>query len=234
MRSVPRHLVAPCRRRLDTPLAHRPCLYEHAAQGLNRAQLASTTATSSSMRAQEKDNPYPFPAQKQPTPHQIFHLPPNASEGDIKARYYDLVRIYHPDKTSVSVTPDVAHARFQAITAAYDALRGKTEGGSGTGASAWAREEGYPTAAAWRAASHARRRQELYSGGKLDDRWKDRVFLGGVFLTVCFFVLQAARTRREAMADVVSRSQQATANVYDHKNRSTDPQLDRDLKRLSA
>ena len=94
------------------------------------------------------------------------------------------MRIYHPDKAGLSVSPDIAHSRFQAIATAYDNLRRKTAAvdDATSGPSVWAREGGYPTAAAWRAASQARRAQELYSGGKIDDRWKDRLFLGGVAL----------------------------------------------------
>lgn len=40
--------------------------------------LARTASTSS--------NPYPFPLVKQPSPHQIFHLPKGASRADVKAR----------------------------------------------------------------------------------------------------------------------------------------------------
>ncbi|KAF8629840.1 hypothetical protein AX15_003206 [Amanita polypyramis BW_CC] len=193
-------------------------------------RISRLTSTSSHLR-----NPYPFPVHQNPTPHQIFHLPSSATEEDIKARYYDLVRIYHPDKAGPSVVPDIAHARFQAITAAYDILRGKSgaavDGTSG-GPSAWAREGGYPTAAAWRAASQAKRAQELYSGGKIDDRWKDHVFLSAVVLTVGIFVYQMTVTRREAMVNVVARSRHATANVYDRRNAIADP--GEDTKRLGG
>lgn len=101
------------------------------------------------------------------------------------------MRIYHPDKAGPSVSPDVAHSRFQAIAAAYGILgkRGAAVDGASGGPSVWAREAGYPTTAAWRAASQARRAQELYSGGKIDDRWKDGLFLAGVVLVsqvTCF------------------------------------------------
>ena len=183
-------------RRLDT--FFNQCLERTVRRRYLLFRLASTAATSETT----SDNPYPFPAHRNPTPHQIFHLPLNAAEEDIKARCkhaailvileinrispadYDLVRIYHPDKAGLAVSPDVAHSRFQAIAAAYDILRRKgvaVDGASG-GPSIWAREGGYPTTAAWRAASQARRAQELYSGGKIDERWKDRLFLAGVVL----------------------------------------------------
>ncbi|PFH49775.1 hypothetical protein AMATHDRAFT_124244, partial [Amanita thiersii Skay4041] len=152
-------------------------------------------------------NPYPFPAHRNPTPHQIFHLPVSPTESEIKSRYYDLVRIYHPDKVDPSVSPEIAQARFQAISDAYDILRGRKPphhlGIGGPTMGGWPREEGYPTTAAWRAASQARRRQELYTSGRLDDRWKDGVLVIGVALTVGLFVFQISATRREAMTDVV-------------------------------
>ena len=42
---------------------------------LVQVKLASTTTTH-----------FPFPTHPRPTPHQIFHLAPNASQSDIKAR----------------------------------------------------------------------------------------------------------------------------------------------------
>jgi hypothetical protein len=44
------------------------------------ARLASTSPSSPS------STPFPFPAHRNPTPHQIFHLPPNPSQAEIKAR----------------------------------------------------------------------------------------------------------------------------------------------------
>ncbi|KAH9930199.1 uncharacterized protein B0H18DRAFT_849909, partial [Fomitopsis serialis] len=68
---------------------------------------------------------FPFPTHAQPTPHQIFHLPVGASQQDIKARYYDLVRVHHPDSPfSRDVPSQERHVRFQTITKAYDILRG--------------------------------------------------------------------------------------------------------------
>lgn len=98
---------------------------------------------------------------------------------------FDLVRIYHPDKASSSVPPDLAHERFQAITTAYDILRGKKPypGASTSGASG-VEDRSYQTTAAYRAAR--RRRQELYSSGAVDDRWKDRIFLGLAFAVSWF------------------------------------------------
>ncbi|TFK44264.1 hypothetical protein BDQ12DRAFT_717428 [Crucibulum laeve] len=164
-----------------------------------RRQISTTTAGPSNAQ-------FPYPPNRNPTPHQIFHLPRNATEGDIKARYYDLVRIYHPDKTDSTTPLDIAHARFQAITAAYDSLRGKTplvmDGSPANGFAT--QDRSYQTTAAFRAAQ--RRRQELYTSGAADERWKDKIILAGVIMTVVIVVAQTATTRRDAMAEIYAKT----------------------------
>lgn len=96
----------------------------------------------------------------------------------LAATDYELVRIYHPDSPVSRPLPSAtAQARFQSITAAYDALRGKKPppGESSSGARVDTHSVG---AAAWRA--RMRRRAELNTG--LDDRWKDRLMLGTVLM----------------------------------------------------
>ncbi|BGP41384.1 hypothetical protein JCM10449v2_005362 [Rhodotorula kratochvilovae] len=83
------------------------------------------------------DNPYPFPRGKDPSPFEIFHfrredkLTPKA----VKARYLQLVKIYHPDRRAAAspsspstkkkakspAAPDADH-EFKAIVAAYELL----------------------------------------------------------------------------------------------------------------
>jgi hypothetical protein len=46
--------------------------------------------------AHAASNPYPYPTTKSPTPHQIFHLPPSATENDIKARCASPFSSPHP------------------------------------------------------------------------------------------------------------------------------------------
>ncbi|PPR00107.1 hypothetical protein CVT26_008871 [Gymnopilus dilepis] len=72
-------------------------------------------------------NPFPYPTTTRPTPYQLFHLSSGATQAQIKSRYYELVKVHHPDSQYTGhLSPDVAHARFQAIQGAYDFLRGKT------------------------------------------------------------------------------------------------------------
>jgi len=69
---------------------------------------------------------FPFPTHRHPTPHQIFHLSPGASQKDIKSRYYDLVRIHHPDSPFCrNLSPAIRRARFQSIATAYASLTNK-------------------------------------------------------------------------------------------------------------
>ncbi|KIK67078.1 hypothetical protein GYMLUDRAFT_238422 [Collybiopsis luxurians FD-317 M1] len=142
---------------------------------------------------------FPFPKHSNPTPHQIFHLPHNASQQDIKNRYYQLVRIYHPDKAAPSISSEEAHARFQAISNAYNTLRGK----STPNVSSSARDTRHEATTAARRAAYIRRHRELYQAGAIDDRWKDRLI---ILATVALFVIQAAMTRQEAIDQVMDRA----------------------------
>ncbi|KAI0040063.1 hypothetical protein FA95DRAFT_1566725 [Auriscalpium vulgare] len=134
------------------------------------SRLASTSA-------------YPFPSNAHPTPHQMFHLSPGATRAEIKSRYYDLVRAHHPDSPACrSLPPDVRHARFQAITAAYDNLRGRSRhhtSSQSTGDDIFAEE------LERRRAQHHRRRQYHARYGTradvlnsdADEAWKDRIIV---------------------------------------------------------
>ncbi|EKM57719.1 uncharacterized protein PHACADRAFT_138969 [Phanerochaete carnosa HHB-10118-sp] len=137
-------------------------------------------------------HPFPWPSHSRPTPWQIFHLSPGASQGDIKSRYYELVRLHHPDSPRCRDVPaSVRHARFQSVATAYDVLRGRRLsmqlGPGRTGDPAmeellrrrryqqmrnaawhdpWEQSPGYGGAArhSWHASS-------------ADDEWKDRVIV---------------------------------------------------------
>ncbi|KAL4265902.1 J domain-containing protein [Pleurotus pulmonarius] len=127
------------------------------------------------------ETPYPFPSHNRPTPHQIFHLPHGASQADIKARYYELVRIHHPDSIhGRSIPPRLRHARFQSITAAYDALRGKR---ASSNVDPYTEEILRRKRAYHAHYGHRPRAEHAYYGGRhnwhasADDRWKDRIIL---------------------------------------------------------
>ncbi|KAI8985637.1 hypothetical protein BD414DRAFT_488732 [Trametes punicea] len=103
---------------------------------------------------------YPYPTHAHPTPHQIFHLPAGATQQQIKARYYELVRIHHPDSpfgrdispasTGSGGPVDIYRAeleRRRRARAAYEASRRPMSS----------------QPQAWTASA--------------DDRWKDRIIL---------------------------------------------------------
>ncbi|KAL1942795.1 hypothetical protein VTO73DRAFT_5035 [Trametes versicolor] len=162
------------------------------------------------LSASTSANPYPFPKATHPTPHQIFHLPRSATRADVKARYYDLVRIYHPDSPVASaggISPEIAHARFQAIASAYAVLSGKKPASSldgsnaGEGPMAASRATYHDLSTAmWRA--RQAKRAELDVG--LDDRWKERMMLGVILLTISLFVYQTYSTRSQALSEARS------------------------------
>lgn len=67
---------------------------------------------------------YQFPAHNNPTSYEILNLPLNPLPEDIKKRYLELTKLYHPDtRTAQEVPENVANARFHAVTAAYHSLQ---------------------------------------------------------------------------------------------------------------
>ncbi|KAF5377079.1 hypothetical protein D9757_007731 [Collybiopsis confluens] len=70
-------------------------------------------------------NSFTFPTHlSNPSPYDIFHLRYGCTSQQIKERYIELVRQYHPDSPACRAVPaSERHARFQAIRAAYDSLR---------------------------------------------------------------------------------------------------------------
>ncbi|KAF8502389.1 hypothetical protein F5888DRAFT_1608362 [Russula emetica] len=172
-------------------------MYAHLRSGFCKSGLpisrlarpnASTTTASSS-------NPYPYPPHSNPTPHQIFHLPlTGASQKEVKSRYYELVRIYHPDSPIArSYPPEVSQARFHAITTSYDVLRGRrtTLDPNSPDGTPHPRVDLH---ALWRA-KQCHRHDPMEP---VDDRWKDGIILGSLFLVRNFhFVLVVRRRNRK-------------------------------------
>ena len=111
------------------------------------------------------------------------------------------MKIYHPDVVSPApaqgsppsgeqgassletpseehLTPEIAQARFQAVTKAYDSLRkGKLKGKARLG--------GNPFANATEGKMLARRRRELRARAELrvgdDEKWRERLMVGALF-----------------------------------------------------
>jgi len=156
---------------------------------LIQSRLASTVSAGSSSTGDNGSSvAYPFPKHPRPTPHEIFHLRPGASQRDIKARYYELVRIHHPDSPHCRSLPaNICRSQFQSITAAYDVLTGKVHRRSSAHAShsspgQWDRSgAAHETGYAYRRSSHNYNaewaRQADTAEENADDRWKDRVLM---------------------------------------------------------
>lgn len=92
--------------RVTSPLPRGPCSRrDRDGSGLCPAtrqqamRKASTQAgPSRTPSSSNGNNPYPLPTTSTASPYDVFHLPRNASRAEIKSRYYDLVKIYHPDR----------------------------------------------------------------------------------------------------------------------------------------
>ena len=62
-----------------------------------------------------------LPTKSNASPFEIFSLPSTATSKEIKARYYELVKIYHPDRCTTG--DQQKHTKdFQAIVRAYELL----------------------------------------------------------------------------------------------------------------
>ncbi|KAH8826816.1 hypothetical protein DL96DRAFT_1215385 [Flagelloscypha sp. PMI_526] len=144
---------------------------------------------------------FPFPTNPRPSPHQIFHLKSTASPAEVKARYYDLVRVHHPDRPSTHHL-DFAERqrRFQAIQSAYDVLRGKVSStshsdGGGADWSAYAaelaRRRAYADRNSRRPSSHHHHHDWGFQSQRdwtatASDQWKDRAII--YFAVACVMI----------------------------------------------
>ncbi|TDL26299.1 hypothetical protein BD410DRAFT_577541 [Rickenella mellea] len=143
-------------------------------------------------------NPYPFPSSSNPSPYQIFHLAPGATQNDVKQRYYDLVRLYHPDSPScrkLHPNSSIRQNRFHAITAAYEAL-----------------QKGHQMHASNDHNSHRdalrrayRRRKVMSDNSVLYDAWKERFLAALLLLTFIAAMAQSIALRRQAAAELKAR-----------------------------
>lgn len=65
-----------------------------------------------------------WPKSANPTPYEIFGLPPTATTAEIKKRYYELAKQYHPDSRNASKTEAEQErlARFRKVVQANELL----------------------------------------------------------------------------------------------------------------
>ncbi|KAJ5541288.1 hypothetical protein N7494_006364 [Penicillium frequentans] len=61
-----------------------------------------------------------WPTSRSFTPYDVFNIPRNAAY--TKTRYYDLVKLYHPDRHSAGITPEVRLQRYKIVVAAHEIL----------------------------------------------------------------------------------------------------------------
>ncbi|KAI9509486.1 hypothetical protein F5148DRAFT_1187081 [Russula earlei] len=166
----------------------------------------SRFATRSSSAANNSANPYPYPSNLNPTPLEIFHLPPGASQRTVKSRYYELVRVYHPDSPIARAQPpEVSEARFHAISASYDVLRGRRAAVDPDSADAAAPRHRVDLHALWRAKQQRHLRRDPTTE-HVDDRWKDSILFGSLVLALAAFVYQVAATRHDVARGVPRRN----------------------------
>jgi len=182
------------------------------------ARRRNHTMASTSSLPPSRPNPFPFPLHRNPTPYQIFHLPSSATANDIKDRYFQLVRLYHPDKVGTSTSSDIAHTRFQAITAAYDILTGKAPSNTSEASGSGSVNVPFQTTASWRAMR--KRRQELYDSGPINDGKSDNLIIIGVVATVAIALFQIATLRHEALKDLLSRTREPSTHAEQHRRQA--------------
>ncbi|SNX84568.1 uncharacterized protein MEPE_03277 [Melanopsichium pennsylvanicum] len=93
---------------------------------------AKDTAAKYKQTKSKAETSFAYPSHlKNPTPYDIFHFTKRSvTSSQIKARYYDLVRVLHPDRFSSSSsslsqmkTKAEAEEQFKSIIAAYDLLK---------------------------------------------------------------------------------------------------------------
>jgi len=157
-----------------------------------------------------RSNPYPYPTTSNPTPYQIFHLLPDSSPAEVKQRYYELVRLYHPDSAvSKKSQPDPAlrHAQFSAITKAYETMQKRPANGE-----VLPDENAGPNP--WRRTPHVNRRvyhEETF----IDDRWKEKLIWAGLCFTLITVSAQYIAMRHTSIKDVSSHIRESALHRED-------------------
>ena len=101
---------------------------------------------------------------------------------------YELVRRYHPDSPFArSLPPDMAHIQFQAVSRAYDVLRGRKASmavdGSDDGPTSRPNNDvGFEI---WK----ARQARKADIDVVFDERWKDKMLVGIMLFVRCLSTL---------------------------------------------
>ncbi|KIK57770.1 hypothetical protein GYMLUDRAFT_45961 [Collybiopsis luxurians FD-317 M1] len=199
-----------------------------------RSWAVSAHKHSSNIRSiSSHPNSFPFPAHlTNPTPYEIFHLPYGCTQQQIKERYIDLVRLYHPDSPSCRLVPPTErHARFQAIRAAYDALRKADKLGLRNAHMF----QDYAEEIARR--KNVFHRQQLYRNrgpnvhrreyepryewnSNADDRWKDRMIIGfgvaSILIGVFPGLFLLPRVSRKRHQEALNNLSQARLEASEH------------------
>ncbi|KAJ5643685.1 uncharacterized protein N7484_006192 [Penicillium longicatenatum] len=83
---------------------------------LNLASTARSYATASDTSGYQDA----WPKSPSFTPYDILNIPRNGTY--TKTRYYDLVKLYHPDRHSADITPEVRLQRYKIVVAAHEIL----------------------------------------------------------------------------------------------------------------
>lgn len=97
---------------------------------------------------------------------------------------YELVRRYHPDSAFArSLPPETAHTQFQAMSRAYDVLRGKTQTMAidDTTDGPAARSDNDVGFEIWK----ARQARKADIDVTFDERWKDKMLVGLLLFVSC-------------------------------------------------
>lgn len=174
-----------------------------------------------------------WPKSQFPSPYEIFHIDQEASPAAIKQRYYELVKIYHPDKIEKPSAQE--NERFHKIVAANDLLCDRNKrsafdsygigwqwSGSGTHAKVYAgqmRGSRFDQYNRGRRANHAETAQwdHFYTGNKGgagETRYTSNTNFVGflVFLSTIGAVVQAARLGK-ASAEINERADRQHFNT---------------------
>jgi len=94
-------------------LSNRPLLAFHRRRHFHTA-TGNATPSSDDIR---------WPKSSNPSPYEIFGLPPSASASEVKKRYYQLARIYHPDSRAPSAEAEQERLhRFRQVVQANELL----------------------------------------------------------------------------------------------------------------